>query len=144
MVTMAAENASAMAPLRMTREGAGRARCFLAAARSGTARPITVASVISQTRYSATSQVQPSRCASAHRAAPELISSSLTVVKSGQSQLPGISPCNASGPPFPAVPASWRMGPTTPKSLLSDRHASANLLSELALGVRVTRPSAVQ
>jgi hypothetical protein len=101
MVAMAAENASAMAPLRMTREGAGSGRRFLYTTRSGTARPVTVASVISQRRYSAMSQVQPSRCASAHRAVPELIRSSLTAVKSGRSHLPGFSRRNASGPSFP-------------------------------------------
>jgi hypothetical protein len=43
---MAAENASAIAPLRMTREGAGRGRCFLAATRSGTARPDGIRAVL--------------------------------------------------------------------------------------------------
>jgi hypothetical protein len=77
-VTVAAEKASAMAPLRMTNEGAGLGRCLLAAPKSGAARPTIVASVITQTRYSATSQVQLSRCTNAHRATPELIGSSFT------------------------------------------------------------------
>jgi len=49
-VTAAAENPSAMVPLRMTTEGAGGRRCFQAAPRNGAARLATVASVISQTR----------------------------------------------------------------------------------------------
>jgi len=64
-VTVAAENPSAMAALRITTEGAGLGRCFLAAPRSGAAMPMTVAITISQVRYSATNQVQASRCASA-------------------------------------------------------------------------------
>src|ERR1700744_6201638 len=64
----------------MIREGVGFGRCFLAAPRNGAARPTTVASTISQTRYSATSQVQSFRCTNAHRPAPEFISSSFTAV----------------------------------------------------------------
>ena len=66
----------AMAALRITTEGAGCGRCFLAALRSGAAMPMTVAITISQVRYSATSQVQASRCASAHRARSAFIASS--------------------------------------------------------------------
>jgi len=66
MATAADDKASANAPLRMTSDGAGLGRPFLAARRSGAARPATVASVISQPRYCATSQVQSLRSATSH------------------------------------------------------------------------------
>ena len=66
MATAADDNASANAPLRMTSDGAGLGRPFLAARRSGTATPATVASVISQPRYCATSQVQSLKPATSH------------------------------------------------------------------------------
>jgi AcrR family transcriptional regulator len=80
MDTTAAENASASAPLRMTSDAAGLDPRLRAVPRTGSARPIRVARIISQTRYSATSQVKLSRCTSAHRAALELISFSFTRV----------------------------------------------------------------
>src|SRR5580704_1905805 len=66
MATAADDKASANAPLRMTGDGAGLGRPFLAARRSGAAIPATVASVISQPRYCATSQVQSLRPATSH------------------------------------------------------------------------------
>jgi hypothetical protein len=77
MATAAADSASAMAPLRTTSDGDGCGRCFLAALMSGTAPPITVARVISQPRYCATSQVQSFSCPNAHLAWPKLMGSSL-------------------------------------------------------------------
>jgi hypothetical protein len=78
MATAAAESMRAMAPLRMTSDGAGRGRLFLAALRSGAAPPITVASAITQPRYCATSQVKSSSCTNAHLTWPMLIGFSFT------------------------------------------------------------------
>src|SRR5579859_5045567 len=69
-----------MAPPRMTTDGGGPGWRFLAALTSGAAMPMTVAITISHRRYSATSQVHAFRCASAHRAGPEFIASSLAAV----------------------------------------------------------------
>jgi hypothetical protein len=78
MATAAADSASAMAPLRTPSDRAGLGRRFLAALSSGAAPPITVASVNSQPRYCATSQVQSFSCTNAHLTWPELIGSSFT------------------------------------------------------------------
>ena len=76
-VAVAADNPRAMAALRIITEGAGLGRFFLAALSSGAAMPMTVAITISHVRCSAMSQVQAPRCATAHRAGPEFIASSL-------------------------------------------------------------------
>jgi hypothetical protein len=69
--------------------------------------------IISHTRYSATSQVQSSRCVSAHRTIPEFISFSLATVNFGGLHLPGISRCSALCPvSFRVTPASTPLGPT--------------------------------
>jgi hypothetical protein len=78
MATAAEDSASAMPPPRTTCDGAGLGMPFLAALKSGAAAPITVASTISQTRYSATTQVQSFSCTNAHFTRPELIGSSFT------------------------------------------------------------------
>jgi hypothetical protein len=78
MATAAAESIRAMAPLRMTSDGAGRGKLFLAALRSGAAPPITVASAITQPRYCATSQVKSLSCTNAHLTWPKLIGFSFT------------------------------------------------------------------
>src|SRR5580704_15796130 len=75
MATAADDNASANAPLRMTSDGAGLGRSFLAARRSGPATPATVASVISQPRYCATSQLQSLRSTAIHLACWKFIRS---------------------------------------------------------------------
>jgi hypothetical protein len=163
MVTMAAENASAVAPLRMTRDGAGRGRCLLAATRSGTARPVTVARALSARRGT------PRPARSSHQGAP------VPIAPHRNSSVPPWPLSNPAGLTYPASRHVMRPGLLSrlgglladeagdevihartraicshhvspivrgiPDSVIGTRRRISYL--ELTLGARIRRPSAV-